>query len=315
MTMAYRLGIDIGGTKIAIGLVDDDGEIVHQGKFATGETIRSYDEAVPGLGGLIRSFCEHLGLEAAQIRSIGIGIPGVIDYSVQTITSCPNLSALDNLALGPCLTEELKIPVWVENDVNLIALGEYHYGRGQGCSDAAYIFVGTGIGCGLILNKDLYAGSNGTAGEFGHMTIVPDGLQCGCGNRGCLEMYCSGKALTLKAQEAAVAHSRGWSSAYELIQAGREGDPVALPILEESFRYLGMGIANLVNLLNPAMVVLGGGILTGWPAGLQTVQDVLRSSLREIFWRHLQIEYPLLGEKAGLLGAAVYARSKEAGWS
>lgn len=309
--MEYRLGIDIGGTKIAIGLVNENGKLEHQEKFSTHETITSHDEAVPRLTELITNYCDRQVLGLTRIRSVGIGVPGVIDRSVQTITSCPNLSALDNLDLGPRLSRALRTPVWVENDVNLIALGEHHYGRGQGLTDVAYIFVGTGIGCGLILDRKLYAGSIGAAGEFGHMTIVPDGLVCGCGNRGCLEMYCSGKALTLKAIEASGQANRRWKNAFDLICAGNEGDPVAQSILAESFHYLGLGIANLVNLLNPAMVVLGGGILTGWPAGLQTVQEVLKSSLRELFLRKLQIEYPLLGEKAGLLGAAAYARSNE----
>lgn len=311
VTVAYRLGIDIGGTKIAVGLVDETGQVIQQAKFATQETIRSYREAVSDLGGLIRSFCNRHDLSLAQIRGVGIGVPGVIDYSAQKITSCPNLSPLDNLTLGPCLREELGIPVWVENDVNLIALGEHSHGRGRGIKDAAYIFVGTGIGCGLILNHALFAGSNGTAGEFGHMTIVPGGLACGCGSRGCLEMYCSGKALTIRAAEASGQLNRQWRSAFELIQAGRDGDPAAQAILEESFHYLGIGIANLVNLLNPGMIVLGGGIITGWPAGLQTVKAVLKSNLREIFRRNLQVEYPLLGEQAGLIGATIFTRLKE----
>ena len=306
----YRIGIDIGGTKTAIGIVDEQGQLCFQQKYNSDDALRLNGSVVLSLDAVIRSFCVSQSLSLSQVEGLAIGIPGIIDRASQRICSCPNLKELDGLRLGPELSEVLGAPVWVENDVNLIALGEHCRFHQEGLDDLACVFVGTGIGCGLIVNGDLYVGADGSAGEFGHTVIQPDGRPCSCGSRGCLEMYCSGKALALQANElyhrTVALDDLDYGEAARLIKSANAGDAAANQILLQSFGYLGLGIANLVNIMNPRVVVLGGGIVNGWPESIAVVKKAVTQYARETARQNLMIVPSTLGEQAGILGAAEY---------
>ncbi|NMC54802.1 MAG: ROK family protein [Chloroflexi bacterium] len=304
--MKYRVGVDIGGTKTVIGLVDDHGNVVQKTKFNTADIMPAGKDPVQNVSTWFRDFCAQFNVPLSSLWGATLGIPGIIDRTSQKIESCPNLRILEGLAFGPALTDALQLPVWVENDVNLIALGEHGHGQGKGIADVAYIYVGTGIGCGLIINNRLHTGATGAAGEFGHQIIEPEGLPCECGNRGCLELYCSGKALSRLASHSVGGAGERFTAAADLIQAAQQQDQAAIEILDRAFTYLAYGVANLLNLINPGMVVLGGGILTGWPQGRDQVKEVFSSRIRKIFYQQLAIEAPLLGQDAGLIGAADY---------
>jgi glucokinase len=304
--MKYRIGVDIGGTKTVIGLVDDHGNVVQKRKFNTVDIFPVGKDPIENVSAWFRDFCDQINIPLSSLRGAALGIPGVIDRTNLKIDSCPNLQILEGLAFGPMLTTSLQLPVWVENDVNLIALGEHGNGQGKGVSDVAYIYVGTGIGCGLIINNLLHIGATGAAGEFGHQIIDPEGLPCECGNRGCLELYCSGKALSRIGSQNSVGVIERFTAAANIIQAAHQQDQAAIEILNRAFTYLAYGVANLLNLINPGMIVLGGGILTGWPQGRDKVKEVLSSRIRKIFYQQLEIEAPLLGQDAGLIGAANY---------
>jgi glucokinase len=254
----------------------------------------------------------------ASVGTVVIGIPGVIDRQSGTIASCPNLPELDGIALGPGLSEWLGVSVRIENDVNVIALGEATAGRGRGIANLACVFVGSGIGCGLILGGELYVGADGTAGEFGHTTAEVNGRQCTCGSKGCLEMYCSGKALSAWAAGAGLESADltdgpdEFHGAEGTVRAARRGDRSAQLVLEDAFTYLGIGIANLVNIVNPRLVILGGGLITGWPSAIEQVGQIVKARSRLVARDRVEIDAPALGDEAFAIGAARLAAAGRA---
>ena len=311
------LAIDIGGTKIAIAAVDSSNVVQ---KWIKQPAVRLADDPngpTTALAEFISDFLEATGLSTAHIQGICVGVPGIFDTQTQQVASCPNLPVLDGVPLGLELADRLHLPVFVENDVNLIALGEHRWGRGRGIDDLACVFVGSGIGCALILGGQLYGGADGAAGEFGHTVIEPDGLSCTCGGRGCLEMYCSGKALSLQAPAlnlptggSAQDMDGPWTVAQQVIAAAHGGHPDAREVVETAFYYLGLGVTNLVNILNVRMVILGGGIIEGWPTGLDTVRAIVRERARLLIRDRVQIERPAMGNAASTAGALLLIQSK-----
>ncbi|MBC7316575.1 MAG: ROK family protein, partial [Chloroflexi bacterium] len=190
-----RCAVDIGATRTMFALVEADApQVIAWERPITDSLFKGELPPVQALAEALRAFVTSHEATLNDLSGIGIGVPGVADRRQGLVISCPNLPILDGLLLGPLLSQELGLPVYVDNNTNLICLGEHTAGLGQGIHNLAVIFVGSGVGCGLIINDELYEGSDGAAGEFGHMIVVPNGLQCSCGAHGCLEMYCSGKA-------------------------------------------------------------------------------------------------------------------------
>jgi glucokinase len=310
----FRVGVDIGGTKIAIAVLDDRGAIRHRTRLTSALTLGRSDLVVDALTVAIRGCCAEAGVDVATIAGIGVGFPGVMDPTSRIIASCPNLPALDGLPLEQELAGAMGVPVFLETDVKLSTLGELRQGRAKGFSDLACVFVGSGIGCGLVFSGRLYRGADGASGELGHTIVEPRGLRCTCGRRGCLEMYCSGKALARKARtilpRPTTAHcdveSQGpWGGAELLIEAARAGCPDAVWALQHSFTYLGLALANLANLVNPRLILLGGGIVAGWPDGIEVVRATVHERARTIIRDRLTIACSSLGDDAGLIGASV----------
>ena len=308
--MAYRFAVDIGASRTMLALVKlSTPEVVAHERPATDVLFTGW--RVPGLAlaGAIQRFLSDREIGLDEIVGVGLGVPGILDRGHGLVLSCPNLRVLDGTALGADASAELGVPVCIENNTNLIALGEHTAGLGQGISDMAAVFVGSGVGCGLILSGQLYTGADGHAAELGHTIVVPHGLLCSCGSHGCLEMYCSGKALTLVAEttfkpgELFAAGTR-FAGAELLIERARAGHQKAIAALSEAFTYLGLGIINLVNLLNPRLIVLGGGIVAAWPAGVELASKVVLEEARIEARRNLRIEVSQLGNFAGVLGGA-----------
>lgn len=309
-----RIGIDIGATKTVIASFDKGENLNLLRKVPSAKMLSEKGNAVDSLQLFIDDYINQAGYDRNVIQGIGIGVPAVFDGITQEIVSCPNLPGLDRLPLGKLLSPKIKIPVLVENDVNLIAIGEYSYGRGKGIDDLACIYVGSGLGCGLILRGQLYTGADGAAGEFGHTIYDPNGRLCGCGARGCLEIYCSGRALTLEAAEIFSDFETGknandelygpWTQAEKVIKAAQAGNIKATNALTKSFSILGLAITNLVNILNPRLIILGGGIITGWPEGLTIVRKIVNTRARAVVRDRLILDFPMLGDKAGLYGAS-----------
>lgn len=306
--------MDIGGTKIAVGYLDESSELKGFKKVSTAKTFAKSEDAAEALQIYLDKYLGEIGVSRDQVCGVGIGVPSVLDSITQEVDSTPYIPKLNHYPLGLLLEPRLGVPVIVENDVNLIAVGEHRYGRGKGLSNVACVFVGTGLGCGLILNNRLYTGADGAAAEFGHLIYDPKGRVCGCGATGCFEAYCSGVGLTTYAKqifspaeiEAFYAENdKGkYVLAEHLICSAKAGHPQAVEAMEEAIEILGLAVTNLVNLINPQLVILGGGIVTGWPAALDRVRAIVQERARSVTKKRVEIDYPILKAKAGLYGAA-----------
>lgn len=314
--MSLTIGIDVGGTKVLGGVVDESGKVL---TTARKDTPRQGGSA---LTQTIADVAKEL-LEKHSVSSIGVSAAGFVSSDRKTMLATPNIADWNGVDLDGQLTKLIGLPVVIENDANAAAWGEAKFGAGKNQDHMMMLTVGTGIGGGIVVNGALYRGAFGIAAEFGHMRVVPDGHICGCGARGCFEQYASGNALLRHAREAINASpevarnllSRGDGTVAGLTgqtiaEAAREGDPVALAAFNTTGQWLGAGIASLAVLLDPACVVIGGGVID---AG-----EILLKPTRESLERNMPFAgkhpYPKiiaaqLGNEAGLVGVADLARS------
>jgi glucokinase len=312
--MTLACGIDVGGTKIAGGVVDDTGTIIEELRVESPATDEdAIEQAIETLVTELRT--RH------DIAAVGVGVAGYIDRARSVVMFAANM-AVRHLDLKADLQRRLDLPVFIENDANAAAWGEFQFGAGHDVEELLLVTVGTGIGGGVVLDGELYRGAFGVGAEIGHLRVVPDGLQCGCGNRGCFEMYASGKALVRLARAAASADPQAAAdllaraggdparvSGPLITAAAREGDPFALAQLAELGRWLGEGIASITAVLDPALVVIGGGV--------SAADDLLLEPIRQGFAAQrpghgrrpmLEIRKAALGNRAGLIGAADLTR-------
>ncbi|WP_435769336.1 ROK family glucokinase [Nocardioides sp. SYSU DS0651] len=307
-------GIDIGGTKIAGAVVDPEGRILAESRVVSPATDpQAMERAAAALVGDLSA--------AHPVEAVGVGAAGYIASDRSTVLFAPNI-AWRNEPLGADLSHLVGVPVVVENDANAAAWGEFRYGAGRDVDDQLMVTVGTGVGGGVIADGHLLRGAHGVAAEIGHLCVVPEGRQCGCGNRGCLEQYGSGTALVRETREAVAAGSLlardlvqragGDASAITgpmITEAARAGDRFAVEQFELLGGWLGHGIASLVAVLDPAVIVIGGGVSE---AG-DLLLDPLRASFRKEltgrgFRPHADIRLAELGNRAGVIGAADLAR-------
>jgi glucokinase len=312
--MTLACGIDVGGTKIAGGVVDDAGTILEELRVESPATdVHAIEEAIEKLVTELRT--RH------DIAAVGVGAAGYIDRTRSVVLFAPNLAWRD-LDLKADLERQLDLPVVVENDANAAAWGEFQFGAGHDVDDLLLVTVGTGVGGGVVLDGSLYRGAFGVGAEIGHMRVVPDGIRCGCGNRGCFEMYGSGTALVREARAAAAAGSLLAADLIEraggdparitgplITDAARDGDTFALEHLAELGRWLGEGIASLTAVLDPAVVVIGGGVSAADELLLDPVRQAFAAQLTVRGHRPmLEIRKAMLGNRAGLIGAADLTR-------
>jgi glucokinase len=318
-TGRYVIGMDLGGTKILGAVVDPKGRIAAEAKTKT-KPEGGPVAVIERIARTARQAARRAKLSWADIAGIGIGAPGPMDPAAGIVYNPPNLPGWDEIPLGPRLSDALGVPVYVENDVNLGTLGEYALGAGQGTLDMVGIFVGTGVGGGLILDGKLRSGFRHAAGEVGHMIVLADGPVCGCGKRGCLESVASRTAIgrDIHLGLAAGRESRilewmgdgGRLTSGVLAQAVRQGDPLVTEIMGRAQWYLGLLTASVVNLLDPEMVVFGGGVVEA--LGEQFLAPI-RVTARQYYIQQagadtVRIVAAKLGDHAGVLGAAVLAR-------
>ena len=312
--MSLACGIDVGGTKIAGGVVDEEGNVVDRLRVESPATdAAAIEDAIAGLVARLQK--NH------DIASVGVGAAGYIDKSRSRVLFAPNLAWRD-LDLKAELEARINLPVVVENDANAAAWGEFTYGAGHDVDDLLLVTVGTGVGGGLVLEGQLYRGAFGVGAEIGHLRVVPDGHLCGCGNRGCFEQYASGRALVREAREAALAGSLlarplldragGDPAAIDgpmITLMAQEGDLFCAEQLANVGRWLGEGIASLAAVLDPAVVAIGGGVSE---AGELLLEPTRRAFGRSLIGRGhrpmLEIRPASLGNVAGLIGAADLSR-------
>ncbi|MEQ4205938.1 ROK family glucokinase [Actinopolymorpha sp. B17G11] len=310
------IGVDVGGTKIAAGLVDEAGAIVAEARKETPAT--SPQEIVAAIVDVVAELRADHDAEA-----IGVGAAGFVDASRSTVLFAPNLALRDE-PLKEAVEKRTSLPVVVENDANAAAWAEFQFGAGRDVDDMILLTIGTGLGGGLVLSGELYRGAFGVGGEVGHLRVVPGGYLCGCGNKGCWEQYASGSALVREAREFARSSPPQAARLLELADgqadriegpmvstAAAEGDVAARELLEDLGRWLGEGIASLAAVLDPAAVVVGGGV--------SEAGDLLLEPARQSFGRQLtarghrpvlEIRLATLGNEAGIIGAADLARRR-----
>jgi len=316
------IGVDLGGTKIYTALAGADGQVLAEVKIPT-EAAGGESHVIARIVDSCRTVRATAGALAGRVAAVAVGAPGPLDTKSGVIHCAPNLK-WHGVPLKRLLEEALGEPVFIDNDANLAALGEYVYGAGRGMRDMIFIAVSTGIGGGLILNGRLYRGAADGAGEIGHMVVLPDGPLCSCGNRGCLEAVASGTALAAQAGEligqgcgagilAAAGGDPARVSAAAVAAAAAAGDGEAVLLLERAGRCLGIAVANTANLLNPEMVVIGGGVAgSGELLFAPARREVERSAL-EPARSTIKIVRAALGGRAGVSGAVALALEKAAG--
>ncbi|MBU7599518.1 ROK family glucokinase [Streptomyces sp. XM4193] len=311
--MGLTIGVDIGGTKVAAGVVDEEGNILETSKVPTPKTTEGVIDAIADA---VRGASAHHTVDA-----VGIGAPGYVDDKRATVLFTPNLSWRHE-PLKDLVEKRVGLPVVIENDANAAAWGEYRFGAGQGHDDVVCITLGTGLGGGIIIGGRLHRGRFGVAAEFGHIRMVPDGLLCGCGNQGCWEQYASGSALVRYARQRAVATPERAAlllglgdgtpegvDGKHVSQAALEGDPVAIDSFRELARWAGAGLADLASLFDPSAFIVGGGVSDEGELVLEPIRKSYRRWLVGSQWRpQAQVLAAQLGGKAGLVGVADLAR-------
>jgi glucokinase len=316
------IGVDLGGTSMRALVVDSSYQILGEDKRRTKAKDKPR-KLIEEIADLIEEAVDKADVKLSSIRAISIGAPGAVDPVGGIVREAPNLGWKD-VRLGAKLKSILGVPVLVENDVNVGVVGEHALGAAQGSHDVLGVFVGTGIGGGLIFHDELYDGSRGAAGEVGHMVLMVDGPKCGCGQRGCAEALASRTAMerdvraaVKEGHKSAVLeimkerdHERMTSRIIQL--ALRRHDPVMRQVMERAQYYLGLLVANAVNLLDPECVVIGGGLA-------DRMRDDFVKPIREVAYDHflqqrdahgIRILAGQLGDNAGALGAVVLARHR-----
>ncbi|MDT0381022.1 ROK family glucokinase [Streptomyces sp. DSM 42041] len=311
--MGLTIGVDIGGTKIAAGVVDEEGSILETCKVPTPPTAEGVVDAIADAVRTVSA--EH------TVEAVGIGAAGYVDDKRATVLFAPNI-AWRHEALKDKVEQRVDLPVVVENDANAAAWGEYRFGAGQGHDDVVCITLGTGLGGGIVIGGRLHRGRFGVAAEFGHIRVVPDGLLCGCGSQGCWEQYASGRALVRYARQRAAATPENAEILLKLgdgtpdgiegrhvSQAARAGCPVAVDAFRELARWAGAGLADLASLFDPSAFIVGGGVSDEGDLVLDPIRKSFRRWLVGGNWRpHAQVLSAQLGGEAGLVGAADLAR-------
>jgi glucokinase len=308
------IGVDLGGSKIGIALVKKNGEIEKYIKIPT-HAEQGMELTISRVKQGIYQIMKKKDLQINSIVGIGIGAPGPVDYKEGLIYCAPNLPGWKDVRLANIVKDEFQIPVIMENDANVAAWGEKIFGVAQGIDDMVCLSLGTGIGAGLILAGKIYHGKNNLAGEIGHIVVNKDGPRCSCGNYGCLEAYSSAAGIKnrvyskinkLKAdnQVLPLASDLYDISLVQIFEMARQGNNVVKDIVEEAIEYLGIGIATVINILNPEMIVLVGGLANEGEKLLNPLKEVVYKRAMISHLPDLKIVFGKLGDYAGVIGAA-----------
>ena len=309
------IGVDVGGTKIAAGVVDDSGRIVASTRRETPATEPEEIELS------VADAVAELRL-SHEIASVGLSVAGFVDASRSNVVFAPNIAWRDE-PLRADLEKRIGLPVVVENDANAAAWGEFRYGAASAVDDMVLVTLGTGVGGGIVLDGRLLRGAFGIAAELGHVRVVPNGIRCGCGNRGCWEQYASGNALVREARElvasgtplaGALSDACGGDPAalqgQDVTRLAQGGDPASTELLADLGRWLGEGIASVVAVLDPAAIVIGGGVAEAGDLLLEPARAAFRRQLTGRGHRpEAELRLAVLGNTAGVIGAADLART------
>lgn len=317
----FAVGIDIGGTFTKLAVLDGQEQVLAEGRLAT-EAESGPVRVVPRIAAATRELVAGAGLELGRARAVGVGIAGLVERATGVLAACPNLPGFEGFRAAEAFGDALGIPAVVENDASACALGEARLGAGRGRDPVVLLTLGTGVGGGIVLGGNLVHGRGGFAGEFGHMALsIDDGPRCACGQRGCVEAYLRSSHVVALALEFAArgqpppgaalarALASGEATARLVGEAARAGDPVATAVFSELGRVLGIAIANIISVMNPAMVIVGGGVALAGEVLLDTARVVALARVVPPLAREVEIVPAALGDRGGMLGAALLALS------
>ena len=300
--MPLYAGFDLGGTQLKYGLLDERLRAVFKSKAPTPPTMA-------GLLGLFGQLWEELKRkDRRSIKAAGFGIPGIFNLKEQKIYQSPNYSDLDGFELRPAIARHIKVPFWIDNDANIAAYGEYRCGAGKGVRHLLLLTLGTGVGSGIIIDGELLHGSCGFAAEMGHIVVHPDGERCNCGARGCLETEAAAGPIVRNYRE--LTRSGESLTAEAVAKRAKKGDVAARKSYERAGYYLGIGLGIAINMLNPELILIGGGVME---SGELILPHALAEAGRRSYKASLaccSIEKASLGNDAGLMGAAAFARDQ-----
>ncbi len=293
------LAVDLGGTNIRMAAVSSTGAIRSRARAATPQNV-SPSELTRLTLGLVTE-CQSSLMDTVKVKALGFASPAPAALDADGILGkLPNLPGLNGFNLRAALTEHLPYPVVLENDATAAAIGEHWLGVSKGFKHVIQVTLGTGVGGGLIINGDAYRGIDGTAGEIGHICVEPDGHPCGCGSRGCLEQCVSATAMVRMGRESGLP----FKTSLEIYDAATNGNDTAQTLFFNAGRHLGIALAGLVNTLNPELIVLGGGMAGSWDLIIDTVEAEIRARAFEVPAYRVKLEQSMLGDDAGLIGAA-----------
>lgn len=309
------LSIDLGGTNIKSAMVLPNGEISYFKSYPT-QADSGPGEVVKGMVSAIKDTLAKSNLRINELSGIAIASAGILDVKNGVVTSSPSLPGWRNIPLKDIMAEKLGVTIHLINDASAAALGEHRFGAGRGTNNLVYLTVSTGIGGGILIDGRLYAGTDGCAGEIGHMIIEAEGPQCNCGNFGCLEVLASGTAI---AKEAKRRIGQGETSyitefvkgglktitAETVARAAKQGDSLACEIVNKAAYYLGVGLVNMVNIFNPEVIIIGGGVSKMGDILLGPARKVVKQRAFRLPARTARIVRSRLGDKAGTIGAAI----------
>lgn len=312
--MVNAIGVDVGGTKIAAGVVTPAGKVLNEVRYSSAGSSATLIQSIA------RSITEVR--EGYEVGGVCLAVPGLILARENRVVFSPNLRAIEGIPLKDELEEKIGLPLTIENDASAAAWGEFRFGAGSEVDHLVFITLGTGVGGGVITHGILMRGAQGSAGELGHVTIQATGPRCSCGNRGCLEALASGTAIQRRAQE--VAGERPDSAlgrlaterkiiGEDVTELARQGDEAALLVLDEAGTWLGIGVAGFVNIFNPEVVAVGGGVITAGDLILNATRREVHLRARSPSRDLVEIKEASLGPESGVLGAAALARDPESG--
>jgi glucokinase len=321
MTKHYVIAIDLGGTKIRVALISRDGKMIasirHLSQAGNGKAhvLRNMEKTINGV-------LDKSGLDVRNIKSISMAVAGINDMKNGIVTTGPNLPGWHNVNLSRIVSDKFKLPAYLINDATAAAIGEHRLGAGRGYRNLIYLTASTGIGGGIVIENQPYFGTDGAAGELGHMKIIVGGPKCNCGQNGCLEALSSGSAMTRMAIEAI---NEGRSTILKslcnddvslltaeiIASAARQGDILSKEIISRASYYLGIGLSNLINIFNPDAIVIGGGLSKMGSMFLNPAKKVAKSIAFKLPASTVKIVKSKLGDDAGIVGAALYAFDRD----
>ncbi|MBE7445352.1 MAG: ROK family protein [Planctomycetia bacterium] len=303
------VGIDLGGTNLKAGIVDTEGKILHRLSVKTHSDADSQiisNQILELIAEIIRS----AQVKTSDIIGIGLGSPGLVDKKGETVLFSPNLPRWRNIPIKRIVAERFSKPCVLENDANAAAWGEKWAGAGKESGSLVMLTLGTGVGGGIVINNKIWRGANNVAAEIGHMVIQMDGPQCNCGNRGCVEVYASATGMVRRFKELlqegmpSLIKVSGEITAKMINEAALQGDKVSLDVIDETGRYLGIALINIMHVLNPEMIILAGGMIGSGELLMNPIRRATAQRAFEASYKDTKIVFSQLGNDAGIIGAA-----------